>query len=49
MLYNRSVTDESMLIGGQWRESSDAARFDVSDPATGELVGSVPDASRDFV
>ena len=34
-----------MLIGGDWRESSDAARFDVIDPATGDVVGTVPDAS----
>jgi hypothetical protein len=33
-------TDEAMLIGGEWREGSDAARFEVTDPATDEIVGS---------
>ena len=44
MLYNFSMagcTDEAMLIGGEWREGSDAARFEVTDPATDEIVGSV--------
>ncbi|MEO5634273.1 NAD-dependent succinate-semialdehyde dehydrogenase [Gaiella sp.] len=38
--------DEQLLIGGEWREAANGSRFDVTDPATGELVGSVPDAGE---
>jgi succinate-semialdehyde dehydrogenase/glutarate-semialdehyde dehydrogenase len=38
--------DEGLLIGGEWVEASSGARFDVTNPATGELVGSVPDAAE---
>jgi succinate-semialdehyde dehydrogenase / glutarate-semialdehyde dehydrogenase len=38
--------DERLLIGGEWVEAGDGARFDVTDPATGEVVGSVPDAGE---
>jgi succinate-semialdehyde dehydrogenase/glutarate-semialdehyde dehydrogenase len=41
--------DELLLIGGEWREAADGSRFDVTDPATGEPVGSVPNASEDDV
>ena len=37
---------ERLLIGGAWVEAADGGRFDVTDPATGETVGSVPDAGR---
>jgi succinate-semialdehyde dehydrogenase/glutarate-semialdehyde dehydrogenase len=37
---------EQLLIGGQWVEAAEGGRFDVTDPATGEPVGSVPDAAR---
>ena len=37
--------DEQLLIGGEWVESESGARFDVTDPATGDVVGSVPDAT----
>lgn len=33
-----------MLVADEWRENG-RARFDVTDPATGEIVGSVPDAT----
>ncbi len=36
--------DEKLLIGGAWVDTAGGARFDVTDPATGEVVGSVPDA-----
>lgn len=36
--------DERLLIGGEWVEAADGDRFDVTDPATGEVVGSVPNA-----
>ncbi len=35
--------DEQLLIGGDWVEARESA-FEVTDPATGEPVGSVPDA-----
>jgi succinate-semialdehyde dehydrogenase / glutarate-semialdehyde dehydrogenase len=35
---------ERLFIGGQWREAGSAARFDVKDPATGAVVGSVANA-----
>ncbi|MCA1782786.1 MAG: NAD-dependent succinate-semialdehyde dehydrogenase [Dermatophilaceae bacterium] len=48
-----AVTQKSLLesvptllsIGGQWRESSTGARFDVHDPATGSVLTSVADGS----
>ena len=33
------------FIGGAWRPASDGARFDVDDPATGEIIASVASAS----
>ncbi len=41
--------EEQLLIGGEWVEAADGGRFDVTDPATGELVGSVPNAGADDV
>ncbi len=38
--------DELLLIDGEWVEAADGARFDVTDPATGDLVGSVPNAGE---
>lgn len=38
--------DEQLLIGGEWREAASGGRFDVTDPATGALVGSMPDAGE---
>ncbi len=37
---------EQLLIGGEWVEAAGGGRFDVTDPATGEVVGSVPDAGK---
>jgi succinate-semialdehyde dehydrogenase / glutarate-semialdehyde dehydrogenase len=39
-----SAHEERLLIGGRWVDASDGARFDVTDPASGEVVGTVPDA-----
>ncbi len=36
-----------LLIGGHWREASGAARFDVRDPATGEVLTTCADATPD--
>jgi succinate-semialdehyde dehydrogenase/glutarate-semialdehyde dehydrogenase len=38
--------DEQLLIGGNWVDSRGGGRFDVTNPATGETVGSVPDATE---
>ena len=32
-----------MFIDGQWCEAASGRRFDVTDPATGEVIGDVPD------
>ena len=37
--------DEQLLIGGAWVESRDGGRFDVTNPATGALVGSMPNGA----
>ncbi len=34
-----------LYIGGAWRDSSDAAVFDVANPATGETIATIADAS----
>ncbi|MGL4745425.1 MAG: NAD-dependent succinate-semialdehyde dehydrogenase [Dermatophilaceae bacterium] len=36
-----------LLIGGSWREASGGARFDVEDPATGEVLATCADATPD--
>ncbi len=41
--------EERLLIGGEWVEAGSGGRFDVTDPATGEVVGSVPDAGESDV
>jgi succinate-semialdehyde dehydrogenase / glutarate-semialdehyde dehydrogenase len=38
--------DEQLLIGGEWVGAESGDRFDVTNPATGEIVGSVPDGSE---
>jgi succinate-semialdehyde dehydrogenase / glutarate-semialdehyde dehydrogenase len=39
------TVETRLLIGGRWVESSDATRFDVVDPATGETLHTVADAT----
>ncbi len=39
--------DVSMLIGGAWVESESGARFDAESPATGEVIGTVAEGTRD--
>ncbi len=41
-----SGQSEQLLIGGRWVEAEDGGRFEVFDPATGEAVGSAPDAGE---
>ncbi len=35
-----------LFLNGEWRDASDGATFDVTDPATGELVAQVADATE---
>jgi succinate-semialdehyde dehydrogenase/glutarate-semialdehyde dehydrogenase len=41
--------DEGLLIGGEWVEAEGDERFDVTNPATGEVVGSVPNGTAEDV
>jgi succinate-semialdehyde dehydrogenase/glutarate-semialdehyde dehydrogenase len=41
--------DEELLIGGRWIAAESGERFDVTNPATGETVGTVPNASEEDV
>nr|PZN69797.1 MAG: succinate-semialdehyde dehydrogenase (NADP(+)) [Bacillota bacterium] len=36
-----------MYIGGQWREAVSGRRFEVTNPATGEVIATVPDAGAE--
>jgi succinate-semialdehyde dehydrogenase/glutarate-semialdehyde dehydrogenase len=38
--------DEHLLIGGSWTDATGGARFDVTDPATGNKVGSMPNGTE---
>ncbi len=41
--------EEQLLLGGRWVGAEGGSRFEVTNPATGEIVGTVPDASREDV
>jgi succinate-semialdehyde dehydrogenase/glutarate-semialdehyde dehydrogenase len=41
--------DEKLLIGGRWVAAKSEERLDVTNPATGETVGTVPDGSEEDV
>jgi succinate-semialdehyde dehydrogenase/glutarate-semialdehyde dehydrogenase len=41
--------DEQLLIGGRWVGAESDERFDVTNPATGEVVGTVPNGSESDV
>lgn len=49
MINGTAPVEEHMLIGGEWVQGSDRAQFEVRDPATGEVVGLVPDATDDDI
>ena len=38
---------KQLYIGGEWRDSSDGSTFEVEDPATGEALCSIADATAD--
>lgn len=41
-----TAREEHLLVGGEWVESEGGKRFDVTNPATGEVVGSVPNGTE---
>lgn len=43
------VKDHRILIGGQWVESSSEERIELQDPATEEVIGTIPRGSADDV
>jgi succinate-semialdehyde dehydrogenase/glutarate-semialdehyde dehydrogenase len=49
MATTQTRRDERLLIGGEWVEATGTGRFDVTNPANGEVVGSTPDATADDV
>jgi succinate-semialdehyde dehydrogenase / glutarate-semialdehyde dehydrogenase len=49
MATTQTRRDERLLIGGEWVDATGSGRFDVTNPATGEVVGSTPDATADDV
>ena len=42
-----SAVPKQLYIGGQWRDATGGATFDVEDPATGKVLCSVADATPD--
>jgi acyl-CoA reductase-like NAD-dependent aldehyde dehydrogenase len=41
----KAGTEKKMLIGGSWQASSDGGTFETKDPATGEVLANVPEAT----
>jgi acyl-CoA reductase-like NAD-dependent aldehyde dehydrogenase len=41
----KAGTEKQMLIGGSWQDSSDGATFETKNPATGEVLATVPEAT----
>ena len=39
-------TRMKMLIGGEWRDAADGAVMEIRNPATGELIDTVPAAGE---
>ncbi len=46
-LRDSALLRADLFVGGGWIAAGDGGRFDVFDPATGELVGSVASATRE--
>jgi succinate-semialdehyde dehydrogenase/glutarate-semialdehyde dehydrogenase len=42
-----TATAQQMFFGGDWRSSASGETFDATSPATGELIGTVPQGDRD--
>src|SRR5215510_186384 len=45
----QAARDEQLLIGGEWVDASGGARFDVTNPANGDVVGTVPNGTVEDV
>jgi acyl-CoA reductase-like NAD-dependent aldehyde dehydrogenase len=43
------ATSKDMLIGGSWRQASDGGTFESLDPANGEVLATVPEATAEDV
>ena len=39
-----AAAPRKLFIGGEWRPAASGGRFDVEDPATGEVIAQVADA-----
>jgi succinate-semialdehyde dehydrogenase/glutarate-semialdehyde dehydrogenase len=46
-LHDTELFRVDLFVDGEWMPASDGARFEVTDPATGETVGAVASATRD--
>ncbi len=42
LLHDRELFREACFVGGEWTAAADGATFTVDDPATGEVIGTVP-------
>lgn len=42
-----ATRDYRMVIGGAWAESESGARMEATSPATGEVIGTVPEGTRE--
>jgi acyl-CoA reductase-like NAD-dependent aldehyde dehydrogenase len=42
-----TTSAQQMFVGGDWRPSASGETFDATSPATGELIGTVPQGDRD--
>jgi acyl-CoA reductase-like NAD-dependent aldehyde dehydrogenase len=42
-----ATRDYGMVIGGEWSESASGARMEATSPATGEVIGTVPEGTRE--
>jgi len=38
---------QQMFVGGDWQPSATGETFDATSPATGELIGAIPQGDRD--
>ncbi len=42
-----AVRDYGMVVGGAWTESESGSRIEATSPATGEIIGTVPEGTRE--
>ena len=46
-LKDNSLLKTKAYIDGQWCDANDGGRFDVTNPATGKVIATVPDMGAD--